>query len=440
MSVLEKLVLGYVIAAATDSMEPSPPLPLQSFIDEDTDSLVIEFARSVTETENKNEVRQYSYEIFEFASPLESDPAQGVVVESASLSEAPDSDRLRFSIPLGTIRPGVHYYRMATVQYASAVALPLSVRRRDWPYKAQVGVDAPPIMKQLLSLSNYETAAMDYTNYAKAQYRFGPIQEEAIRETIRAEMQTRLGGLTNRFADQVAAYDIEIADLNQKKIEIDRQVQQLETGFAGQVDRELSKLDALVGHAREQVKAGTPPAAFLDTQSGANRGVEQILGYARKGDTLRPEILDKMHGLALGHQQVLDGERRRGVLSQGLTTLEDAKARLSNGTLTGPERTQFDLLSTTTDGRLEFRRIGLPDDPIAARTVLNLAIATETTKLRTANDLVVAGDTQVSRLTDELFDQEVPDHVPHEQAMSQKMTESSEILRRRDAAVSSSRS
>lgn len=433
MSVLEKLALGYVIAVSTGSMEPSAPLPLQSFVDEDTDSLVIEFARSATDLANTNEVRQYSYEIFEFASPLQSNPSEGDVVESASLTEAPNSDRLRFSIPLGQVVPGVHYYRLATVQYASAVALPLAERRRQWAYQNQLGVDAPPLMKSLRS------AGSDYTNYAKAQYRFGEIREEVIRQQVTTEMKDRLGGLTNRFSDQVAAFDVEISDLNTKKIELDGALQQLETGFEAQVGREISKLDALVGHARDQVRSGTSPSAFLDANSGASFGTKQILGFARPGDTLRPEVVEKVHGLALGEERVADGLRRRTVLSDGLTTLEDAKARLANGTLTGPERTQFQLLSTTPEGRLQYRQIDLPENPVAARTVLNLAIATETGKLTVANQLVEAGEADIVRITDELFDQEVPDHVPHEEAVSQKITERSQVERRRGEAIEARR-
>jgi hypothetical protein len=262
MSVLEKLVLGFFIAAAADSLEPAAPLPLSSFINENTHTLVIEFARSVTDTQNTNEVRQYSYELFKFSDPLTTNTAEGTVVVTSTLSDAPDPSRLRFSIPLADISNGVHYFRLATVQYASAVELPLSVRRRDWSFRHQVGADAPPIMQQLLS------AGSDYTNYAKAQYSLSGIREEAARIEIDIEMQQRLGGLTNRFAGQVESYDIEIADLNKKKVEVDTSLKQLETGFANTAEREITKIETLVLHSRSQVEAGTPAAFFLDPETG----------------------------------------------------------------------------------------------------------------------------------------------------------------------------
>jgi hypothetical protein len=429
MSVLEKLVLGFFIAAAADSLEPAAPLPLSSFINENTHTLVIEFARSVTDTQNTNEVRQYSYELFKFSDPLTTNTAEGTVVVTSTLSDAPDPSRLRFSIPLADISNGVHYFRLATVQYASAVELPLSVRRRDWSFRHQVGADAPPIMQQLLS------AGSDYTNYAKAQYSLSGIREEAARIEIDIEMQQRLGGLTNRFAGQVESYDIEIADLNKKKVEVDTSLKQLETGFANTAEREITKIETLVLHSRSQVEAGTPAAFFLDPETGANRGTEQILGYARQNDTLRPEVLEKMHGLAQGHEKIKDGGRRRSVLGEGLTRLEDAKAQIARGTLTGPERVELNLTSMDVDGQYEFRRIALPESPSAARVVLDQAIELERAKLTVANSLINLGESEVSRFSDELFHQEVPDVDAYEQSVSQKMTESAQLERRRTDAI-----
>lgn len=435
MSLLEKLALGYVIAAAADSLEPAPPLPQRSFIDKLNDKLVIEFARSASEVADENRgdddvsvtLRQHSYELFEFRTPNSTDVRDAVELDVATVSESQrDPSKLQFAIPLGMVAGGVHYYRMATIQYLSAVALPLDEAKSKFSYRMQRGAeDVPDIV------ADFQDPVYDWTNYVKGQYHIQDAQKLAIDAAVGDEMRAKYGTTTDIFADDARAKEVEIAALNKEKVRVEGAIKTQQAQFDVNTNYQVDKVENLSRYANARAaQPGFDPNAFRNAGSPEAGTVLKTMQYYRGGDTYRSEVGSSLAQMAESRQTAIAYQARAGVHATGITDLEQLKAGIADGSIDPSAHGKTVRTYDVVTGQSAHVDLNLPSDRAAAVAHLDQSIALENDKLdlaqRTVRDAEVDIDDTVARMKNA----EVPSANLHEASLAEKVAEGEALEKR----------
>jgi hypothetical protein len=429
MSVLEKLALGYVIAAAADSIEPSPPLPERSFVDTVNEKLVIEFSPSVSEQEG--DLRQHSYELFEFPAPNSTDIRDATMIDVATLSVSQrDPSKLQFAIPLAVVRAGVHYYRMATIQYLRASAVPLEQARTDYSYSMLPAADGAPSQ-----ISDFQKPFGDWTNYVKGHYGYTEIERLATQSALRNEIQSRYGTLTNPFEGQLQKSDIQIAALERERVSLHGSIDAQQRAFKTEAGKQIDKVENLTRYATGRVPGheGIQPEAFRDPNSRQAQTVLETMDYYRPGDTYRPEVGERLEQIAVNQELVDEYSRRAGVHSQGVQKLEELREGIASGQV-APSAPKPQIETYDAAGRAVELELDLPDDPAAATARLDAAIALEREKIDLSNQIARDAEGEITSVAEDLKRVEVPEAPAHERAMSEKMAQGAELDAQKRAA------
>ena len=440
MSLLEKLALGYVIAAAADSLEPAPPLPQRSFVDVRNDKLVIEFARSASDVpgaqptgptgpdDPATTLRQYSYDLFEFKTPNSTDLRDALEIDAATVSESQrDPTKLQFAIPLGLVTPGVHYYRIATIQYLSAVALPLDEAKQKFSYRMlpSAGDDVPSIIKDVVS------PVADWTNYVKGQYHISDFEKDFVKQGVDADLIAKYKSTTDPFAGLAREHEVEIQTLVKEKAALEEQILRDEDA----VTNGITRAETLSRYADKQARnPGFDPAAFRDPSSDSAGRITEALDHYSTGDSYRAEVGARMAEIAESRQLAIQYEARASVHSDGITQLERLKADIQSGAVDPTNHGRTVDTYDVVDGRRSQVDLALPADRNAAVAQLDSAIQLEGEKLDLANRTVHDAEVDIENVADRFKRQEAPGIVDREADLAKKIAAGEELELRTQTA------
>lgn len=430
MSVLEKLLLGYVTALAADALEPAPPLPQRSFIDEKNDKLVIEFARSASDVPEPGRLRQHSYDLFEFRTPNSIDVRDAVELDFATLSTSQrDPSKLQFAIPLGRIGGGVHYYRIATIQYLSVVAQPIEEVRKKYSYTMLPGAEPAPSW-----VADLAKPIADPTNYVKGQYHLSDVQKIAVRDAVRADLAEQERQAAAHLAGLPKQQEAELAVLAKSKADLDASIAAQQRSFDLTQSDGIKRAELL---SRRADQLGRDPGFDIDAmRRSADPELVFRIGQVTDhydvtahGPQYRPEIGERMAEIAEARRGALEYERRAGVHDEGLTKLIDLKEDIASGAVDPVSHGRVVKTFDPVTGLPADLDLSLPADRNAALAHVDSLMELEAEKLELAQDTVRAYETDIDTAAQRFKRQELPDIDLHERSLAEKITAGEELER-----------
>lgn len=430
MSLLEKLLLGYVTALAADALEPAPPLPERSFIDQRNDKLVIEFVRSASDVAEPGSLRQHSYDLFEFRTPQSIDVNDALELDFATLSVSQrDPAKLQFAIPLGRIGGGVHYYRIATIQYLSVAAQPIEEARKRYSYRMLPGAEpAPSLVADLVK------PFADPTNYVKGQYELAEIEKEAIRTGVRSDLAAQKADAARYLESLAKQQEAVLANLARSKADLDAAIAAQQRSFDLEYADGIKRAELLSRAADRFARDPSFDVEALRTSSDPtliDRIGEVTAHYdvAPRGPQYRPEIGARMAEIAEARRGAIEYERRAGVHSEGVGELQRLRSEIAGGTVDPTSHGRTVATFDVTTGLPAQVDLDLPADRSAALARLDGAIALETEKLDLAQDTVRSFEADIDEAAQRFKRQELPDIDAHERGLAGRIAAGEELER-----------
>lgn len=288
-AVWRKLVVGLITAGAASSIEPAPPLPEGSFTDEETQKLFIEFEPSVNEANPPGDglgkvlatFARYSYELFQFPTPFDTDVRNGIPVRQAELTVSPrNPKKYAFSLPAGALSPGVYYFRIATIQYQTKAHFGLNQARRLFQYDTQLGAE--------------DIALASPTDLLKGSYRLDEGEALVVKQTAKSNFAANSQAVLAEFdfdQERKAFYTAEA--YNSEISAVRREATFKEQLFTQQNGRNVARADSLLGTAVQHGKSGGKATDWLDSNSSVV-GLAESRVNKLPTDTIPPAVQSRL--------------------------------------------------------------------------------------------------------------------------------------------------
>jgi fibronectin type 3 domain-containing protein len=315
-AVYEKIFYGLTLAAAASATTPLPPIPEKSFIDDVSQKFVLEFERTTSEAPGGSEPVGrpfYSYQLFDFKDPNTTDVSKGEIVESATLSEPPNSTKLRFAIPLGRLAPGVHFFRMAAIRYVSQSAYPLNAARIQFPYDTTLGA---------------EDVSIQASNFLQVEFKLTDTEKFQIGDNARRRAFEQLQGIP-RIEAEISQLDAEITSLTKQQHDLDTATKGIErTFYESNGGKQIVKSDRLVKLAVDHGVARGNPADFLDDAAPPRQKTLELLRTTNPDDIVRPDVAERMQRLSVSAADRAKYAEQLGVHERALQRIQDARRAL----------------------------------------------------------------------------------------------------------------
>lgn len=409
---LDKLVLGFALAAIADQAEPTPPIPERSFIDRKAKKLVIEFDPSSVDTsEGDNDQRraipQYSYELFDFNNPLSTDVKDGFVVSVASLSKSEERpNKLQFTIPLRAVQPGVHYFRIATIQYLSRYSYSLNESRIQFPYEIQPGANPPASILAVIGDRNE-------SDFFKATYTTEVTEKVQFHAQVAAGRQAKFGGIFATFDSFAGRLDAEAAaistQIDETKLAIDAEKVQ----FDASNQQAKVKSEALVQAATDHGKAKLPSADFENPTSAISQQTTQLVTDTTPTAPLTPEARGQLQNISTASRDAEIAQQRANSYQNAANGMQ-TRAQVQASGVPDPRGTAFTYEVINEAGEVETVRRTLPQGRRQANEFLQNERALLEQQANAANTQRSAALDRHQAAADQFFTEQAPSRPAHE--------------------------
>lgn len=416
---LDKLVLGFAIAAVADQLEPTPPIPERSFVDRKAKKLVIEFDPSTSDAADASNLQQqataaqYSYELFDFNNPDSTDSKAAIVMSVASLNRSvARPNKLEFSVPLVAVQPGVHYFRIATLQYLSPTNYGLNDSRIQFPYEIQPGATPPTSILELLG------GEAKPSDFFKAEYRLLETERIQIAAQLAQQRQQRFGSFLSTFEEAVDRRQFEVVSLVQLSGENRQAIEARQVEFDAHNQQTKVKSEALVKIATDVGKARGNPADFHAADSTVGQHVDRVVADTTPTTPLAAESRTKL-------QEISSASRDAEVALQRASSHQSASNSLrTRAELVGQKN--FDLAGNPTFkyetvnavGEIETVTRELPQNRRQARRLLLDEAKLQSAQVAPRNAERTAALDRHQTVANQFLTDQIPDRVGHEAELS----------------------
>lgn len=418
-AIIQKLLFGLGLAAAAQSVEPPPPIPESSRIE--GDKFILVFSPSGAESAPPfspgipDEWVRFTYQLFEFNNPETLNIGNATLVNFATLEQSLDNPgKLQFVIPVARLRIGVHFFRIATVQYVSQAEFSLNAARIAFPFESQLGVNTSipdtvsdsTIVKFKFDLTESEAALIEMRARADFQRDFQVDFDEAIHQS-RYEMDA-LGAAESRHRSRSST------DL---------------AGFRNEHAQGIREADQLKRLAIEHGASGSDPFDLVRVESDANGRARDILGDPLR--TLPPGVETNLTGIALETKNAEFQKTRINLAQDSLADIDQLKTdmqRLRNFGSTRTVEVQFDQIQPN-GSVIPFDFDVNPSNPADLAIFdefVNNTIELEKETIKDARPKLEAANTEVNRLSDDMVRERVG---PEWDAEKARIKDSAEVQR-----------
>lgn len=305
----QKIIVGLVLAATVQQLEPMPPLPAQAYIE--GDKLLVQFEPSVTESANsvtnaggkvkglgiKPEYLKYTYELLKFPDMKTTDFGQSKRIYGAVEPVPGNPKQLQFVVSKSqALSPGPNYFRIVTLQFVSAAQTDARVK---WSFQYREDLadpnapDSPGVSDFITDLKVQPEPVFDAVAKARAANSFKLDFESKV---------SVIKSASPRALDLEVAYKLNAdANVNLASAALadsDLKIQQWRATYAP----ELGKAKALHAYANA---SGRNPAGFVDPSSPEYRVASNLIGPA--GGVVPDELALRLESIS-SHRQKIDAE------------------------------------------------------------------------------------------------------------------------------------
>ena len=396
-TLLQKVLVGWFLAATLQQLEPFPPIPERSGLQ--GDKFILVFDPSVTELLKKGggagvqglgirpELLHFNYELWRFPDALTKDLAKAERMP-AQLEPVPSNPKkLQFVVPAAMLRIGANFFRIATLQFVANA----KTDRVDWTFDYR---EMNPDPTSPISASDLVTKLKLVDDPLLVQR---AVNDSIRRFDLRFKVETeRLSALNSKTSAELLRTRVDVASWEWLSREAGDRDLQRRLAFQQQKTAGFSQARDLVALAKDPK---TRPQNLLDPTSQEYKRMANALGVP--GGVVPDKLALTMNELAEGRYDV----EIESILINDFTETRDSLQKLKAKVAASPPGTK---ISATVgrfdrDGRFQELPLDLQggSDPDSMK-LLDGAIDEEVQKLNDSSAKIQAANEKITLRTDDV--------------------------------------